>query len=178
MASRLQLNLEFNRTEDRLMLRISERGAEKCVEYRLLLTRRFVKIFLKAIDRLLEDDMSSDMQISPEAMEAMKKFKQEAALAKTDFSTTYDSDTADCVLFDGGPILVSKLQITKKSKSKYRVSLLSEKNVGLNLNTHTDLLHSLRKMLVDAAGRADWRLSLKIENSADNMVSGHSKLVS
>ena len=76
MPGRLQINLEFKSSEDRLLLKISEKGNKGCVEYRLWLTRRFVIIFLRAIEKILEDDSASDMQVSPEAQEAMKKFKQ------------------------------------------------------------------------------------------------------
>ena len=156
MPGRLQINVEFKSSEDRLLLRISEKEEKACVEYRLWLTRRFVIIWLHAIDKLIEDDSNSDMRVSPEAMEAMKKFKQEAALAKADFSTSYDGDTTDCTLFGEKPLLATKLKVSKKPKGKYIISLFSEENTGVNLTASIDLVHAIRKMLIDAANRADW----------------------
>lgn len=156
MPGRLQINLEFKSSEDRLLLKISEKGNKGCVEYRLWLTRRFVIIFLRAIEKILEDDSASDMQVSPEAQEAMKKFKQEAALAKADFSASFDGDAADCTLFGDKPLLVSKLKVNKKSKGRYAIGLFAKDNNGIKLSANIDLAHTLRKLLLDAANRAEW----------------------
>ena len=112
MPGRLQINFEFSSTEDRLMLRVSDKSTDKCVEYRLWLTRRFVNVFLGAIEKLLEDDLSSDMLVSSETMDAMKKFRQDAALAKADFSTSYDGDASDCTLLGEEPLLATKLKVS------------------------------------------------------------------
>lgn len=156
MPGRLHINFEFKSSEDRLLLKISEKGNKGCVEYRLWLTRRFVIIFLGAIDRILEDDSASDMQVSPEAQEAMKNFKQEAALAKADFSASFDGDSADCTLFGGKPLLVSKLKVNKKSKGRYAIGLYAKDNTGIKLSANLDLAHILKRLLLDAANGAEW----------------------
>jgi hypothetical protein len=176
MPGRLQINVEFKSSEDRLLLRISEKDADRCIEYRLWLTRRFANIFLRAIDKLLEDDLSSDIQISPETMDAMKKFRQDAALAKADFSTSYDGDTTDCTLLGEKPLLATKLKISKKPKGKYIISLFSEENTGVNLTASIDLVHAIRKMLIDAAHRADWGQPLIGDRRNKIMDTGQRKL--
>jgi hypothetical protein len=176
MANRLQINFEFSSTEDRLMMRISEKNADKCVEYRLWLTRRFVNIFLGAIEKLLEADLTADMQVPPESMDAMKKFRQDAALAKADFSTSYDGESTDCTLFGEKPILTTKLKVGKKSKGKYIISLFSEENTGVNLTASIDLVHAIRKTLIDAANRADWGKPLLVGNRYKVMDADKKKL--
>ena len=74
------------------------------------------------------------MQVSPDALEAMKKFQQEAALAKADFSTSYGADSENCTLMGEVPFLVSILKIKKKSKNKYVVSLLTNENAGIKVS--------------------------------------------
>jgi hypothetical protein len=157
----VQINIEYNSAEDRLLLRVSEKESHgRCVEYRSWLTRRFVTVFLKAIDKLIEDGLAGDMQVSPDALEAMKKFQQEAALAKADFSTSYGADSENCTLMGEVPFLVSILKIKKKSKNKYVVSLLTNENAGINITANTDLIHSLRKLLFTSAKNAGWNQSL------------------
>jgi len=157
MAERLQINFEYNNIEDRLLLRISEKENHGgCVEYRFWLTRRFVAVFIKAIDRLVEDGLAGDMQVSPDALEAMKKFQQEAALAKADFSTSYDADSESCTLIGEAPFLASILKVKKKSKEKYILSLLTNENAGMNITAGIDLLHTLRKMLLASVNNAGW----------------------
>ena len=167
MAEKLQIRLEFNPVEDRLLLRISVReGSKSCVEYRLWISRRFAYIFLQAIDKLIEDELAADMQVSSEAREAMKKFQKEAALAKADFSTSYGSNGADCKLFDEQPLLVVTLNITKKAKGKFTLSLLDKNNAGIHLTADLDLIHTLQKMLMDAVSNAGWNKPLfKVEES-------------
>ncbi len=157
----MQINIEYNSVEDRLLLRVSEKESHGgCVEYRSWLTRRFVNVFIKAIDKLIEDDLAGDMQVSPDALEAMKKFQQEAALAKADFSTSYAADLESCTLMGEVPFLVSILKIKKKSKNKYIVSLLTNENAGINITANTDLIHSLRKLLLTSAKNAGWNQPL------------------
>ena len=176
MPGRLQINVEFKSSEDRLLLRISEKEEKGCVEYRLWLTRRFVIILLRAIDKLIEDDSNSDMRVSPEAMEAMKKFKQEAALAKADFSTSYDSDSADCTLFGDKSLLVTKLKVSRKSKGKYAIGLFAEDNTGINLSVNIDLAHTIKKILLDAANRAEWTHPFTAEQRSKPLAAVQGKL--
>ena len=157
----MQINIEYNSVEDRFLLRVSEKESHGgCVEYRSWLTRRFVNVFLKAIDKLIEDGLAGDMQISPDALEAMKKFQQEAALAKADFSTSYGADSENCTLMGEVPSLVSILKIRKKSKNKYVISFLTNENAGINITADTDLIHSLRKLLLTSAKKAEWNQPL------------------
>jgi len=161
MTERLQIRFEFNTTEDRLLMRISKRERDTaCVEYRFWLTRRFVHIFLKAIEKFIETELAADMQVSPDAMEPMKKFQQEAALAKADFSSSFAAGDGDCAQFGEKPLLVTTLKIQKKSKGKYILSLLDNKNVGIHLTASMDLIHSLQKMLFDSANNAAWNQPL------------------
>ena len=118
MAERLQINFEYNSIEDRLLLRISEKENQGGgVEYRFWLTRRFVNVFIKATDKFIEDEVAGDIQVSPDAMEAMKKFQQEAALAKADFSTSYDADSENYTLIGEAPSLFQYLRCKRNLKT-------------------------------------------------------------
>jgi hypothetical protein len=156
MVEKLQIKIEFNRTEDRLLLRISDGKGLACFEYRLWLTRRFVGFFIKTVDKLVVDVLANDMLLSPEALEAMKKFQQEAALAKADFSSSYEADAGNCAQIGEPPLLISTLKIKAKAKGMYVLSLLTSENSGVHLTASMDLIHSLRKMLVDSARNAGW----------------------
>jgi len=156
MAEKLQIKIEFNRIEDRLLLLISEGTGLACTEYRLWLTRRFVGFFIKTVDKLVEEALAKDMLLSPEALEAMKKFQQEAALARADFSSSYDPDAGNCALMAEPPLLVSSLKIKKKETGVYVLSLLTPENAGVHLTASMDLIHSLRKILVDSVRNAGW----------------------
>ena len=161
MSERFQINFEYIAIEDRLHLRMSEIEIHGgCLEYRFWLTRRFVNVFIRAIDKLIRDELAADMQITADAIDAMKKFQHEAALSKADFFTSYGADTENCKVFGGKSFLVAILKIKKKSKGRYVLSLLNNENIGIHLTAGMDLLHSLQKMLLDSAVNAGWNRSL------------------
>ncbi len=175
----MQINIAYNNVVDRVLLRISEKESQGgCVEYRAWLTRRFVNVFLKAIDKLIEDGLASDMQVSPDSLEAMKKFQQEAALAKADFSTSYRADPENSTLEGEEPLLVSILKIKRKSKNKYVVSLLTNKKAGINITANTDLIHSLRKLLLTSVKSAGWNQPLSRATEEEVKDVETSKLIS
>lgn len=177
MTERLQIRFEYNAIEDRLLLRISgKKNEDSCVEYRLWLTRRFTGIFSKAMDKLIEDELAADINLSPDAVDAMKTFQKEAALSKADFSTSYTADSENCKVFSEQPLLVITLKIKKRSKGVYLFSLLDDENKGVHLTTAMDLVHTLQKMLVDASASAGWNIPLlqtKGENSPKGNTSGY-----
>ena len=158
MPGRLQINFEYNSVEDRLLLRISSEEEKHggCVEYRFWLTRRFVFVFIKAIDQIIEDGLAANMQVSPDALETMKKFQQEAALSEADFSTSYSADAENCTLIGEVPFLASVLKVKKKSKDSYLLAILTSENEGMNITAGIDLLHTLRNMLLGSVKNAGW----------------------
>jgi len=178
MAEKLQIKIEFNRIEDRLLLLISEGTGLACTEYRLWLTRRFVGFFIKTVDKLVEEALAKDMLLSPEALEAMKKFQQEAALARADFSSSYDPDAGNCALMAEPPLLVSSLKIKKKETGMYVLSLLTPENAGVHLTASMDLIHSLRKILVDSVRNAGWTQPVLEAVSQAEKSTGQGRLVS
>jgi hypothetical protein len=157
MPERLQIRIEFNAAEDRLLLRISERESNgTCAEYRCWLTRRYANICIRAIERIIDDELANDMQISPDAVEPMRKFQQEAALSKADFFTSFDTGAGDGSRTWQKPLLCSALKVCKKGKGVYVLSFLGSDNGGLHLRTGIELMYTLQKMLLISAAKAAW----------------------
>ena len=118
------------------------------------------------------------MQISPNALEAMKKFQQEAALTKADFSTSYGADAKNCTLISEEPLLVTMLKVQKKSKNKYVLSLVSSKKAGINIGADINLIHSLRKLLLSSIKNAGWNQPMSRVAEEEVQASGPAGLVS
>ena len=157
MVELFQIKFEFNTTEDRLLLSIFEKASsKKCVEYRFWFTRRFVAISIKAIDRLIDQELAGDMLISPDAIGAVKKFQHEAVISKADFSSSFAADNTNCSVFGEKPLLAVTLKIHKKSKGKYILSFLDNKNKGVHITASMGLIYSLQKMIVDSVKSAAW----------------------
>jgi hypothetical protein len=179
VAERLQINIEYNVAEDRLLMRVAEKEKHgECIEYRCWLTRRFVHVFIKAIDKIIEEGLAADIKVSPETLAAMKKFQQDAALEKADFSTTYEPDKEKSTTIGGAPLLVTTLKVKKDTNNKYRLSFITSENTGLNINANVDLLHSLRKLLVSTIKHAGWNLPVLRTEAEENMTGEPKGLVS
>ena len=161
MLEKLQINIEYSIFEDRLLMKVSgKEGHGGAVEYRLWFTRRFVGIFMGGTAKIIEDSLAGDAHILPDALEAMKKFQEEAALTKADFSTSYNPDSEELTLMGEIPLLISKMQVKKKSENKYILSFLTIENEGINITADIDLIHTLRKMFFDSFNNAGWNKNL------------------
>jgi hypothetical protein len=103
----------------------------------------------------------------------MRKFQQEAALAKADFTTSHATESENCAQIGKKPLLVSTLKIRKKAKDRYVFSLLTSENAGVHLTANMDLIHSLRKMLVDSARNAEWNQPVNQSFGQEDKTAGH-----
>ncbi len=159
MSSSLrQLNISYNPLEDRLLMRISSGSPGTLEEYRLWLTRRFVSLLWKALEQIIDSDSTLNPAVSADNRPALKEFRQEAALASSDFKTPYKAEAASTPL-GPAPLLVSKLAVRKGPRDIHVLSLSAAKGQTINLNLSIPLIHSIQKLLADAVARNGWGLS-------------------
>jgi len=159
MSSSLrQLNISYSPLEDRLLMRISSGDPEALVEYRLWLTRRFVSLLWKALEQIIDKESAHYPGVSADNRPAVKEFRQEAALASSDFTTPYKAEAASTPL-GPAPLLVSKLTVRKGPRDTHVLSLSAAKGEAINLNLSIPLIHSIQKLLADAVARNGWGLS-------------------
>ena len=156
-----QLNITFSPVEDRLLLRMTTGTGDSLSEFRIWLTRRFVKVLWKTLERILEVTASKDTRVAPDSRNAVMQFQQEAALARADFSTPYGSQGAATPLGEE-PLLPSKVQVRKGPQGKPVLCLQTQAGKGVNMAVSPQLVHSLRKLLVDAVKKVEWDLPFAI----------------
>lgn len=156
--TKMQLNLTFIPVEDRLLFRIaSGTPGVTMEEYRLWLTRRFVKLLWNALERMIDISTSMDPRIPPEGRNAIKQFQQSAALSHTDFATPYTSEKATAPL-GPNPLLIHKFQTRQGPDNNHILSLEATTGQTINITLNLQLIHSLRKLLADIIKEADWDL--------------------
>jgi hypothetical protein len=156
-----QLNITFSPVEDRLMLRMTTGAPDALVEYRIWLTRRFVRVFWNTLEKVLETLASRDTRIAPDSRDAVMQFQQEAALSRANFSTPYGAENAKTPLGET-PLLVSKIQVRKGPKGQPVLTMQTQKGQGVNMALNPHLVHSLRKLLADAVKKVEWDLPFSI----------------
>ncbi len=176
MSGATQINVTYNPGEDRLLMRMNAPGPDGSVEYRMWLTRRFLQLMWQGLDKSMEAESAADPTVQPSVREAVQQFKEEAALSEADFSTPYEKAPATTPL-GPDPFLITKMQI-KKGEGDKRVLIMSGENgQGVTLAMAEPMLHSVRKLLADAAGKAGWGLSLKLLATQQPNYSGQPRIV-
>ncbi|MBI5844470.1 MAG: hypothetical protein HZB23_07370 [Deltaproteobacteria bacterium] len=156
-----QMNIGFSPVEDRLILRITGKTEDGSAEYRFWLTRRLVRLLWDGLEKVLEADTATDPRVDPEAREMVKQWKEEEAISKADFTTPFTPAPMALPLGEA-PILVSKIQLKSMGPDQKVVVLNNEAGVGITLALKPEMIHSIRKLIADAALKAEWDLDLSV----------------
>ncbi|MBI1181551.1 MAG: hypothetical protein GC201_13440 [Alphaproteobacteria bacterium] len=159
MSSIHQMRVEFIPPEDRLLLSVISRDG---MEVKLWLTRRFVRLLWPNLLKLAESTPEAAAQQSPEAKSSIMRFQHEKALAEARFGKKYDGDKVVDRPFGEAPLLVTKGQIRRVSEPKVgnRLAFVSQDDKPITLTLDDVLLHSLCRLIREAARKAEWDLGL------------------
>lgn len=162
MSQLSQVNLRYHPLEDRLLLRV--RSADD-VEYRLWITRRYVKALWPVLLRMVESDDRIRLQQDRQSRKHVLSFQHEHAVSQTDFKTRYREGSAETPLGEA-PVLLTRIQFKQvkvQGKPKRVLSLQPAEGKGLEMTMSDVLLHSFMKLLADTVKTAGWELDLGIE---------------
>lgn len=158
MSGLEQINLRFDRAEDRLLLRVSTTDHQ---EHRLWLTRSLVRLWWpKLVDQLhrLPPGAGRPLPSEPGSRSAVQAFEHEAALHKAHFGEPYRSQDVQPV--QAAPLLVVSLRMSAHSNGDREFRLLPAQGPGVHLRLNPDLLHAFAKLLHEASQATGWDLGL------------------
>lgn len=150
-----QINLGFDAAQDRILMRISTQANR---EYRVWLTRRIVRALLPAIDKVMtETERRSGQVATPQAAEALSRFRHEEAVGQAQFTPGYEAAEPASELGDQ-PMLVSRVQLRPLDGGRFHLSLAPQQGDAIQLTLGPVLMHGTLKLLRDAVLAADWDL--------------------
>ncbi|MBA4397559.1 MAG: hypothetical protein C0394_09300 [Syntrophus sp. (in: bacteria)] len=158
MSGLRQMNINFDPIEDRLLLRITAGEPGSLDEYRIWLTRRFVRVIWKLLDQSITAETMNETTVPQESAGALQEFKEAAALAEADFHTPF-AGAPNRTPLGPNPLLVSKIQI-RRQPGGHLLTMETAQGQIINLALHSGLVHSFRKLLADQTQNAQWDLSL------------------
>ena len=153
-----QLQIAFDAAEDRLLFRVSTTVAE---EFRIYLTRRFVKMLWPHLLRNLESKVAIKAPV-PEVRREVLAFEHEKAVRETDFSQPFAEPAASAPhQFPLGeqPFVAVHGQLRVEGAGIYKLALNPGSGQGLEIGLDDRLMHSFCKLLETAARNAEWELS-------------------
>lgn len=163
-----QIQLKYDATADRLLLRISTTDA---AEFRFWLTRRFVKKAWPALVGSLAESPRLERAVSALARRELLAFQHEQAVTSADFSAPFREAEKQLPL-GSSPSLVAKLQIRPAPGDQSRVlSLLPDTGRGIELTLTENLLHSLCGLLGRVIATTDWDITSPLRSSSSPIVS-------
>ncbi len=156
-----QINLGFSAEEDRLLLRINTTGN---TEYRLWLTRRYVKLLWNLLTKSVESLPDISAQAAPEARAAVKSFQRQEARQAADYSKNYEDSEAKRPLGEAAALLVGMRAAPGENGTQ--LTLQTKDGRAINLSLERKLLYSLLDLLISSTKQAEWNLDLKAEDAA------------
>jgi hypothetical protein len=153
-----QLNVTISNEEDRLLLRVSTTAKH---EYRLWLTRRFVRALWDLLVKAVERHAGAAVLGDEEVRKALLSFQHEAAVKGADFKTAYAAAEFDCP-FGEKPVLLIGAQLKAGRAGSFEMTLQTIDDRSVSVRLDAKLLHSLCSILSTATKKAEWGLDLRV----------------
>ncbi len=193
MSSKLhQLTMAYSQKEDRILLRI---GTQEHTEYRLWLTRRFVRSFWAPLIKVLSGSTQPAKTLQPKVKEAIMAMEHQESVKQSDFTKKHsiknknitptmntnsndldseklrDSDDIDkkkpveSESPEDGAVLIIGARIRALKNDLTGINLKLANGSGIEFTLNKKLLHALCHMMIKSCVKAGWKLDLSIGDS-------------
>lgn len=163
-----QITLTYTPEEDRMLMRI---GTSEQSEYKLWLTRRFVRVLWGALMKIMEKESELKKNLVPEIRDAMLAMEHQEALQGADFEQSHVDDNRD-LTSNTGPLLVKGGTLTPAKNGLTQLKLDTENGTSINVALNKQLMHAFCHMTITTCFKAEWDLELAVGDpglvSADN----------
>ena len=153
-----QIQVQYDALEDRALLRVSTReSAESLAEFRFWLTRRFAAMLLSALAGNVVSAAQARVETPPESRPELIAFERESALAESDFETAYTHEEKAMPLGET-PVLLARVGVSRVEPGVTTLALHPHSGKGIEVRLNDTLVHSLIKLVEDAARSGGWNL--------------------
>ncbi|MFW6331803.1 MAG: hypothetical protein ACOC23_00735 [Thermodesulfobacteriota bacterium] len=152
-----QLNLSFSPEEDRIIFKFNTVQKE---EFRFWITRRFLKILVPVLRKLLKAEYVRREPNKAHIADALMEFEQDRVISKSNFQKAYAVDIQDFPLGKDA-ILFTQIRLKKGPRGDI-LCLLPKQGRGIELGADHRFLHALCRLLKDVVRKADWNLGEEI----------------
>lgn len=159
MSTIYQMRVEFDAPEDRLLMSIISKDGK---EFRMWLTRRFVRLLWPNLLKLAESTPEAAAQQSDAARSSVVRFQHEQAIASTKFTSKYDREKVVSQYYGETPVLITEGQIRRTSNERgpNQIVFMAKDGRPVTMALDNVLLHSMARLIRNAAKKAGWELDL------------------
>jgi hypothetical protein len=161
MSGLYQFELGFDPLNDRMVLRIYTKDF---TEFRLWLTRRFVKALWGVLLKLLDGQNKDSTKLEAEKQRVSESFDDENARKQQSLASKYSTKLSKTPL-GPDPILVSRIAAKPTADNRVVLSLQDEKQQSFDLVLDKFMLLGLCKLLSEGVKKTDWDLNLTYDQS-------------
>lgn len=154
-----QLNLDYDPLADRMLLSVSTSDRQ---EYQIWITRRFLNILWPVLIKILESDPAVKTHSESQTRKAVMSLRHEKAVSDTNFAKPYTGTLATSRPLGNEPLLPASAKLRGLETNSSVLSIHGADGRGIELNTNSQIMHSLCSLLVRVAARAEWDLELQI----------------
>lgn len=165
MSQMHQMQLSYVPTEDRILFRLNTKARQ---EFRFWMTRRYCGVLWNSLSKLIaESDRKLEEksgEAAPPVQDALvestkKEIKHQEVVSQSDFQTQYQESTY--LPLGEEPALLFSVGIKPNPSGQAMLCMHPEKGQGIEMVLNDQILHSLCKLLVDTAAKANWNLDLR-----------------
>ena len=160
-----QMQLSYMPTEDRILFRMNTKARQ---EFRFWMTRRYISILWASLSKMISDqDQEEEFETEEQELpvkdalveSAKKEIEHQEIVSKSDFKTQYQESTY--LPLEEEPALLFSVGIKSSPNGQPMLCRHPEKGQGIEMVLNDQILHSLCKLIVDTANKADWKLDLR-----------------
>ena len=159
MANIHQIQLRYDAHEDRALLRLATTDRD---EFRFWVTRRYARLLWAGLTDSAARSARALGQPEPAARDALVAFEHEAALERADFQTAFRDDAPMTRPLGDDPVLLARVKCAQLDGGHTLLGMHPLQGQGVELRLDPTLLHSLLKLLADAARAGEWDLDLRV----------------
>ncbi|MGE5522187.1 MAG: hypothetical protein ACM3SS_00620 [Rhodospirillaceae bacterium] len=157
-----QIQARYDELHDRILLRLSTADD---TEFQFWFTRRFTRRFWELLLKTLEQDEPVRQQSDLEARKAVLAMRHEGFVQQGNFSKPFEEREYRRPL-GPEPLLVARADYTPGTRpGAFTLSLRPLHGQGVDLRLNAPLLHSICKLIIDAAAKSDWDLNLAMPSA-------------
>ena len=159
-----QMNMEYQPTEDRLVLKINTMDKQ---EYRLWMTRRFTKQFWDSIIKIVEQAPDVKKHADPEVKKAVMAFQQENKVKSEQFEKPY-VEGADRFPLGEDPVLLTGFAYSPKGPNGMpRMAFQTIRGLEVALPVNDQIIFSIAKLLAQVGQHTGWDLEFEMGFKSD-----------
>ncbi len=136
-------------------------GTSEQSEYKLWLTRRFVRVLWGALTKIMERDAEFKNDLLPEVRDALLAMAHQEAVQSSDFAQSH-VDTNRDLTSNTGPLLVTGGALTPVKSGHTRLKLDMENGTSINVALNKQLMHAFCHMAISTTFKAEWDLELAV----------------